>query len=221
MIPVGTMVLNENVTNFFNETEVLAVDPGITVPGNLIVSAPHCLAAWLLLGVYVYITRRSSCTMLGLSYTNTWWLLLYYTWLLLYSTRLLLYYTWLLYCYTWLLYYYTWLPLILHSSSGPCPAPPVFFTSCPRSCATAQRSHIAVLHSTGGGVLHYFFCGLWYLFCGSWYFFCRLWYFSCGLRYLFFGLWSLFCEKLVLVNAHGRWKLGLSVVEANGREIGC
>eukprot|EP00884_Botryococcus_braunii_P020217 jgi/Botrbrau1/687/Bobra.160_2s0010.1 len=33
LIPVGKMVLNENVTNFFNETEVLAVDPGITVPG--------------------------------------------------------------------------------------------------------------------------------------------------------------------------------------------
>ncbi len=33
LIPVGKMVLNENITNFFNETEVLAVDPGITVPG--------------------------------------------------------------------------------------------------------------------------------------------------------------------------------------------
>jgi catalase len=34
LIPVGKMVLNENVTNFFNEVEVVAFSPGRTVPGT-------------------------------------------------------------------------------------------------------------------------------------------------------------------------------------------
>ena len=32
-IPIGKMVLDKNVDNFFNESEVYAVDPGVTVPG--------------------------------------------------------------------------------------------------------------------------------------------------------------------------------------------
>ena len=44
--PVGRMVLNRNVDNFFNENEMLAFCPGVIVPGQLALSA--CAAAFAL-----------------------------------------------------------------------------------------------------------------------------------------------------------------------------
>ena len=37
--PVGRMVLNRNVDNFFNENEMLAFCPGVIVPGQSLVLA--------------------------------------------------------------------------------------------------------------------------------------------------------------------------------------
>ena len=48
--PVGRMVLDRNIDNFFNEQEMVAFNPGVTPPGLLLTpehSVPQCVCGFL------------------------------------------------------------------------------------------------------------------------------------------------------------------------------
>lgn len=66
--PVGKMVLNKNIDNFFNEQEMIAFNPGVTPPG-LFWSSNVCFGHRMCVSLLTFLI--SECTMHSTHSTHT------------------------------------------------------------------------------------------------------------------------------------------------------